>query len=93
LVEGVQALVARHEKNLSADGFFVKRPDGPSSGHVILELGRWRGSALRRRTEIPTKVMLPAGQAIVTVRSIRDPTQVELDRLLTAIKPPEIEGD
>jgi len=27
------------------------------------------------------------------VRSIRNPTQAELDRLLTAIKPPEIEDD
>jgi transcription elongation factor GreA len=39
----------------------------------------------------PTKVILPAGEAVVTVRSIRNPTQVELDRLLLAIKPPEIE--
>jgi transcription elongation factor GreA len=37
--------------------------------------------------------MLPAGEAIVTVRSIRNPTQAELDRLLTAIKPPEIEDE
>jgi transcription elongation factor GreA len=42
---------------------------------------------------IPTKVILPAGEAIVTVRSIRNPTQSELDRLLTAIKPPVIEDD
>ena len=41
----------------------------------------------------PTKVTLPAGEAIVTVRSIRNPTQAELDRLLTAIKPPEIEEE
>ncbi len=40
-----------------------------------------------------TKVKLPAGEAILTVRSIRNPTQAELDRLLTAIKPPEIEED
>ncbi len=39
----------------------------------------------------PTKVTLPAGEAIMTVRAIRNPTQVELDRLLTAIQPPEIE--
>ena len=38
-----------------------------------------------------TQVTLPAGPAILTVRSIRNPTQPELDRLLTAIKPPEIE--
>lgn len=40
-----------------------------------------------------TKVKLPAGESILTVRSIRNPTQAELDRLLTAIKPPEIEED
>lgn len=40
-----------------------------------------------------TKVHLPAGESILTVRSIRNPTQAELDRLLTAIKPPEIEED
>ena len=40
-----------------------------------------------------TKVTLPAGPAILTVRSIRNPTQAELDRLLTAIKPPEVEED
>jgi len=37
----------------------------------------------------PTKVKLPAGAAILTVRSIRNPTQPELDRLLAPIKPPE----
>jgi transcription elongation factor GreA len=40
-----------------------------------------------------TKVQLPAGEAVLTVRSIRNPTQAELDRLLTAIQPPEIEDD
>lgn len=40
-----------------------------------------------------TKVTLPAGEALLTVLSIRNPTQAELDRLLTAIKPPEIEDD
>jgi transcription elongation factor GreA len=39
----------------------------------------------------PTRVSLPAGESIVTVRSIRNPTQAELDRLLTAIRPPETE--
>ena len=39
------------------------------------------------------KVTLPAGEAILTVHSIRNPTQTELDRLLTAITPPEIEDD
>ncbi|MDB6093911.1 MAG: hypothetical protein JWM32_1473 [Verrucomicrobia bacterium] len=43
--------------------------------------------------DAPTKVPLPAGEAIMTVRTIRNPTQAELDRLLTAIKPPEIEDD
>ena len=39
----------------------------------------------------PTPVNLPAGPATLTVLSIRNPTQAELDRLLTKIKPPEIE--
>jgi len=43
--------------------------------------------------DTPTTVMLPPGEAILTVRSIRNPTQAELDRLMTAIKPPEIEED
>jgi transcription elongation factor GreA len=42
---------------------------------------------------IPTQVTLPAGEAIMTVRAIRNPTQAELDRLLTAIQPPEVGGD
>ena len=41
----------------------------------------------------PIKVMLPAGEAILTVRSIRNPTRTELDRLLTVIKPPEVEDE
>jgi transcription elongation factor GreA len=41
----------------------------------------------------PTSVQLPAGPSILTVLSIRNPTQAELDRLLAAIKPPEIEGE
>lgn len=40
-----------------------------------------------------TKVMLPAGEAMLTVRSIRNVTQAELDRLLAAIQPPEIEEE
>jgi transcription elongation factor GreA len=40
-----------------------------------------------------TQVTLPAGEALLTVLSIRNPTQAELDRLLTAIKPPEIEDE
>ena len=41
----------------------------------------------------PTQVTLPAGAAILTIRAIRNPTQAELDGLLTAIQPPEIEDD
>ena len=41
--------------------------------------------------DTPITVMLPAGEATVTIRSIRNPTQAELDRLLTAIKSPEVE--
>ncbi len=40
-----------------------------------------------------TKVALPSGEAIMTVRSIRNPTEAELDRLLTAIRPPEMEDE
>jgi transcription elongation factor GreA len=39
----------------------------------------------------PTAVTLPAGPATLTVLSIRNPTQAELDRLLSAIKAPEVE--
>jgi transcription elongation factor GreA len=42
---------------------------------------------------VPTKVVLPAGEAIVSVCAIRNPTQSELDRLLTAIKAPESEDE
>ena len=42
----------------------------------------------------PAQVSLPAGPSVLTVLSIRNPTQAELDRLLAAIKPPEVkEGD
>ncbi len=40
-----------------------------------------------------TQVKLPAGEAVLTILSIRNPTQAELDRLLSVIKPPEIEDD
>ncbi len=40
-----------------------------------------------------TQVTLPAGESILKVLSIRNPTQDELDRLLMPIKPPEIEGE
>ena len=42
---------------------------------------------------VPAKVTLPAGESMLTVLSIRNPTQAELDHLLTAITPPEIEDD
>jgi transcription elongation factor GreA len=48
-------------------------------------------AVLGLRVDVPTQVTLPAGEAIMTVRAIRNPTQAELDRLLTAIQPPEIE--
>lgn len=41
----------------------------------------------------PTTVELPAGPSVLTVFSIRNPTQAELDRLLTEIKPPESEDE
>ncbi len=41
----------------------------------------------------PAKVTLPAGEAILTVQSLRNPTQSELDRLLSEIKPPELEEE
>ena len=41
--------------------------------------------------DTPSQVILPAGESILTVRSIRNPTQAELDRLLTQINPPEFE--
>jgi len=37
------------------------------------------------------RVTLPAGETILTVLAIRNPTQAELERLLTDIKPPEVE--
>jgi transcription elongation factor GreA len=40
-----------------------------------------------------TKVMLPAGEALLTVCSIRNPTLTEIERLLSEIKPPDIEDD
>ncbi|MDP1579489.1 MAG: hypothetical protein Q8M02_04380 [Candidatus Didemnitutus sp.] len=40
----------------------------------------------------PAPVQLPAGPAVLTVLSIRNPTQAELDRLLAPIKFPEMDG-
>ena len=50
-------------------------------------------AVLGREAGAQCKVTLPAGEAILTVRSIRNPTQAELDRLLTAIRAPEIEEE
>ncbi len=41
--------------------------------------------------DVPTRVALPAGEALVTLRSIRNPVPAELAALLTAIPPPAIE--
>ena len=41
----------------------------------------------------PTQVQLPAGPSVLTVLSIRNPTQAELDRLLAPVKAPEMEGE
>lgn len=40
-----------------------------------------------------TKATLPAGEALLTVRAIRNPTQAELDRLLSDLSPPAIEEE
>ena len=50
-------------------------------------------AALGLRAKQEAKVTLPAGEALLTVHSIRNPTQAELDRVLTAIAPPEVEGE
>ena len=39
------------------------------------------------------RVLAEEFEALLTVRSIRNPTQAELDRLLSDIKPPEIEEE
>jgi len=41
----------------------------------------------------PTPVQLPAGPAVLTVLGIRNPTEAELGRLLSAIQPPDVGGD
>lgn len=40
-----------------------------------------------------TQVRLPAGESVLKILSLRNSTRAELDRLLSVIKPPEIEGD
>lgn len=47
------------------------------------------GLAVGTRAE----VTLPAGKAVLTVLGLRNPTREELDRLLTAIHPPEIDEE
>jgi transcription elongation factor GreA len=44
-------------------------------------------------TDAATNVTLPAGEAVLIVRAIRNPTAAELERLLTPIKPPELDED
>ncbi len=44
------------------------------------------------KVDTPTPVQLPAGPAMLTVLSIRNPSPAELDRLLAPIRPPEVEG-
>ncbi len=39
------------------------------------------------------RVRLPAGEAVLTVLDLRNPTQPELDRLLSEIQPPEIDEE
>lgn len=41
----------------------------------------------------PMQVQLPAGPSLLTVLTIRNPTQAELDRLLAEIKAPEMESE
>ena len=65
----------------------------PESGIECLPHNSPLGTAvLGLAINVPCKVVRSLrSEAILTVRSIRNPTQAELDRLLTAIKPPEIE--
>jgi transcription elongation factor GreA len=66
----------------------------PESGIECLPHNSPLASAvLGLAANVHSKVTLPAGEAILTVLSIRNPTQAELARLLTVIKPPEIEED
>ena len=66
----------------------------PESGIECLPHSSPLAAALLGLTKhTPTRVTLPAGEAILTVRSIRNPTEAELDRLLAPIKPPEFAED
>ena len=66
----------------------------PESGIECLPHNSPLAAALLGLTvNTPTQVTLPAGASILTVRSIRRPTQAELDRLLAPIKPPEFGED
>jgi len=66
----------------------------PASGLECLPHNSPLAAALLGLTvNTPTRVTLPAGPAVLTVRSIRNPTQPELDRLLAPIKPPEFGED
>jgi len=50
-------------------------------------------AALGLAATTQVRVTLPAGEALLTLLSIRNPTQRELDCLLTTIRPPEVEED
>jgi transcription elongation factor GreA len=50
-------------------------------------------AVLGLRANAQTRVKLPAGESILIVLSIRNPTPAELGRLLAAIQPPAIEDD
>ena len=66
----------------------------PASGIECLPHNSPLAAALLGLTvDKPTRVTLPAGAAVLTVRSIRNPTQPELDHLLAPIKPPEFAED
>jgi transcription elongation factor GreA len=49
------------------------------------------GAILGLAAGASAQVRLPAGESRLTVRAIRNPTKTEIDRLLSVIKPPEIE--
>jgi transcription elongation factor GreA len=101
LLLGHVATIEKHDvltKRKDSFTFFVtthgETASDPESGIECLPHNSPLATALLGlKLGTPTKVMLPAGETTVTVRSIRNPTQAELDRLLSAIKPPEIEDD